>query len=67
MRARIRSRGRVIGLCVCVYGPKKKSCLSELDTFMDCSLTVNETVVDRLLTVETCRRSSKAAKNTVSN
>ena len=35
VRVRVRSRGRVIGVCVCVEG-QKTSCLSELDTFMDC-------------------------------
>ena len=37
----VRSRGRVIGVCV----DTKMSCLSELDTFIDCS--ANETVVGK--------------------
>ena len=60
-------RGKVIGcvsFSVCVCGGQKNLLFERTRHFQLHALTATKTVV-RLLTVETCRRSSKATKITV--
>ena len=49
--------GSAPGVCVCM--DTKMVCLSELDTFMDCFNSANETMVEKLKLVGDLRRRQK--------
>ncbi len=51
--------GVCVCVCVCVCMDTKMVCLSELDTFMDCFNSANETMVEKLKLVGDLRRRQK--------